>query len=217
MPKIKIAPSILLADHNSLNEQIRKVEPYSDIIHVDIMDGKFVPPTTFSVQQIKALKTKLPLEAHLMVKNPEDHYIDDYSFCDIIIIHEESTKNFQGAIDKIKSLGCKVGITIRPSTNLEKLMPYIDQANMVLIMSVEPGYAGQKFIPSVIEKIKKIRKIKPKIDIEIDGGINKETLPLAKEAGVNVFVAASAIFSQPDSVKAVKELRKIAIGCQGQQ
>lgn len=210
MPSLKLAPSILAAHQGKLNEEIKAVEPYADLIHVDVMDGKFVPPVTFTPSQIRNLKTSLPFEAHLMVNKPEERYIGDYSFCNTIIIHEESTKNFQKAIDKIKEKGCKVGITIKPYTPIEKLLPYVNQADMVLIMSVEPGYSGQKFIPSVLPKIKKIRQLKPDMDIEVDGGINIETVKGAVRAGANMLVAASAIFNQEDKVKAIKELRKAA-------
>ena len=156
MPPIKIAPSILSADKARLNEEIKKVEQYADLLHVDIMDGKFVEPTAFTTEQIKQVKTYLPMEAHLMVNNPVHDWIDDFidAGCTTIIIHEESPVNILDAIHKIKSRGVKVGITIKQATPLSRLKPYIKYADMVLIMTVNPGYSGQKFI----EKIHKERE-----------------------------------------------------------
>ena len=155
--KIKIAPSILSADKSNLQNEVEDIEAYSDLIHVDIMDGNFVPPTTFKPEEIKNIKSTLPKDVHLMVVDPEKSFIDDYAEAGaaIITIHAEACKDIPKTIDKIKNLGIKVGLSINPPTSLDLLLPYIDKVDMILIMSVNPGYAGQKFIPEVLEKIKK--------------------------------------------------------------
>jgi len=210
--RIKIAPSILSAEPARLNEEVKEIEPYSDLIHVDIMDGKFVPPVSFAPSEIKAVKTKLPKDVHLMVQNPEIKFIDDFADAgaNIITIHAEGCKDINKAIEKIRKKGIKVGISINPPTSLGVIKPYLNKVDMVLIMSVNPGYPGQKFIPDVLPKIKELRKLKPNLDIEIDGGINKETVKQAVDAGANVIVAGSSIFGQKDRKKAVEELRAAA-------
>ena len=210
--RIKIAPSILSAEPTRLNEEVKEIEPYSDLIHVDIMDGKFVPPVSFAPSEIKAVKTKLPKDVHLMVQNPEIKFIDDFADAgaNIITIHAEGCKDINKAIEKIRKKGIKVGISINPPTSLGVIKPYLNKVDMVLIMSVNPGYPGQKFIPDVLPKIKELRKLKPNLDIEIDGGINKETVKQAVDAGANVIVAGSSIFGQKDRKKAVEELRAAA-------
>lgn len=211
--KIKIAPSILSADKIKLQKEVNEIEPYSDLIHIDIMDGKFVPPTTFKPEEIKKIKTKLEKDVHLMVQYPiKDNFIKNFADAgaSIITIHEECKDNIKEAFELIRRKGVKVGISINPSTSLDKIKPYLDDVDMVLIMSVNPGYPGQKFIPDVLPKIKELRKLKPNLDIEIDGGINKETIKKAAEAGANVFVAGSAIFKEEDRKKAIGELRKAA-------
>ena len=205
--KIKIAPSILSADRNKLNEEVKEIENYAELIHVDIMDGKFVPPTTFKAEEIKKIKTKLPLDVHLMVEKPST-YIDDYSFASIITIHGECKENIDELINKIKNKNIKVGISINPPTPLDKIKEYLDKVDMILVMSVNPGYAGQKFIEDVLEKIKELRKLKPYLDIEIDGGITKDTIKKAVDAGANIIVAGSAIFDKEDRKKAIEELRQ---------
>ena len=206
---IKIAPSILSADRKNLQEEVNEIEPYADLMHIDIMDGKFVPPVTFMAKEIKKIKTKLVKDVHLMVVEPEKSFIPDFieAGAGIITIHAEACKDISKTIKMIKSKGIKIGLSINPPTPLEKLLPYINDIDMALIMSVNPGYAGQKFIPEVLEKIKKLRKLKPNLDIQIDGGINKETIKQAADAGANVFVAGSSIFSQKDRKKAIQELR----------
>jgi len=212
MLPIRIAPSILSADRSNLQQEVRLIEPYADYIHIDIMDGKFVPPVTFRPEEIKAIHTKLPKDVHLMVEYPEkDGYID--SFIDagaaIITIHTECKEDTHGLIRCIKKKGA---VTIRPKTPIAELEPYLDTADMVLIMSVEPGYSGQAFMPAVLEKVRRIRKLKPELDIEIDGGINAVTIMDAVRAGANVIVAASAIFGRKDRIKAMQELRSAAKG-----
>ncbi|MCK5282700.1 MAG: ribulose-phosphate 3-epimerase [Nanoarchaeota archaeon] len=208
--RIKIAPSILSADKDNLQKEVEEIEPYADLIHVDIMDGKFVPPITFLPDEIKNIDSKLPKDVHLMVSDPEKSFIDDYAEAgaSIITIHAEACGDITKTIEKIKNLNIKAGLSINPPTPLEKILPYIGQVDMVLIMSVNPGYAGQKFIPEVLEKIRKLRQLKPELDIEIDGGINKDTIKQAVDAGANVIVAGSAIFNQKNRKKAIDELRE---------
>lgn len=216
MSRIKIAPSILSADKKSLNEEIKKIESYADIIHIDVMDGKFVEPITFPIEDVRKLKTRLPLEAHLMVDEPENKWIDDYidSGCSSIIIHQEATKNIDNAIALIKKKGARAVISIKPATSLKTILQYLKKLDMVLIMSVNPGYAGQMFMPEIIPKIKELRRIDNNIDIEVDGGMNVDTVKEVVKAGANIIVAASAIFKSKDSVRAIKELRRVIIKCQ---
>ncbi len=213
MTKIKIAPSILSADASKLQEEVNDIEQYSDVLHVDIMDGKFVPPTTFDHNTIKAIKTKLPKDVHLMVDHPIiENYIENYvdAGASSITIHEECKDNIDEALELIRKKGIKTAISIKPKTPLEKINKYLDKVDMVLIMSVEPGYAGQKFIPEVLSKAKELRKLKPNLDIEIDGGINYETIKEAAKAGVNVFVAGSFIFKNKNRKEVIEKLKKEA-------
>jgi len=213
MIKIKIAPSILSADKSKLQQEVDNIEPYADILHVDIMDGKFVPPTTFNHKTIKEIKTKLPKDVHLMVDHPiKDKYIENYADAgaDIITIHEECKDNIDKAFKLIKSKGIKTSISIKPKTSLETIKPYLDKVDMVLIMSVEPGYAGQEFIQDVLPKAAELRKLNPNLDIEIDGGINYETINQAAKAGVNVFVAGSFIFKNKNRKEVIEKLKKAA-------
>ena len=208
MSRIKIAPSILSADLSKINDEIKEVEKYSDLIHVDIMDGIFVKPTTIDAAFVKKIKTKLPLDVHLMVHEPRDSYIKGFidAGASSITIHEEACINPQHQIDFIKKNKIKTGISIKPNTPLEKIKKYLDMVDMVLIMTVEPGYAGQKFIETATSKISELRKLKPKLDIEVDGGINPYTARVAYDAGANVFVAGTSIFGKKDRIAAIKEI-----------
>jgi len=210
MPKIKIAPSILSADMSKINQEVKEVEKYANLIHVDVMDGIFVPPTTIDSAFIKNIKTKVPLDVHLMVHEPNNSYIRGFinAGAHSITIHEEACKNPSRQISFIKKNNTKAAISIKPSTPLDRITKYLDLVNMVLVMTVEPGWAGQKFIESTMPKVMELRKLKPKIDIEVDGGINPYTARIAFEAGANVFVAGSSIFGQTDRVKAMMELRR---------
>lgn len=208
MLNIKIAPSILSANLSKINEEIKEVEKYSDLIHVDIMDGIFVPPTTVDANFVKTIKTKVPLDVHLMVHEPSNSYLK--SFIDAgaysITIHEEACKNPSKQINFIKKNKRKAAISIKPNTSLDRITKYVDIVDMVLVMTVEPGYAGQKFIESTMPKVRRLRKLKPKLDIEVDGGINPLTARIAFEAGANVFVAGTSIFGKKDRVAAIKEI-----------
>ena len=208
MPRIKIAPSILSADLSKVNQEIKEVEKYADLIHVDIMDGIFVPPTTVDSDFVKTIKAKIPLDVHLMVHEPNDSYIKGFidAGASSITIHEEACKDPARQIGFIKKNRIKAGISIKPNTSLDKIKKYLDIVDMVLVMTVEPGWAGQKFIQYTMPKVKELRKLKPKLDIEVDGGINPVTAGIAFESGANVFVAGTSIFGKKDRVAAIKEI-----------
>jgi len=215
MLKIKIVPSILSADQEKLQEEIKEIEAYSDLIQVDVMDNKFVPNETPGPEYLKKFETSIPLDVHLMVVEPTEKYMR--KFIEInpklkinnITVHVEACEDVGKTLDIIKKLGVKPSIALNPKTPLEKILPYINKIKNVQFMTVEPGFSGQKFIPEVLPKIKALREKYPDLDIEIDGGINLETAPLAKQAGVNVFCASSYIFKAEDKVKAIKDLRNI--------
>ena len=207
---LKIAPSILSADRKKLQSEVAQVEPYSDLIHVDIMDGKFVPPTTFSPAEIKSIRTRLPKDVHLMVDYPlADKHIDRFiaAGASIITIHQECKDDLLECIKYIKLKGAMPSLAIRPKTPLETILLYLRKVDMVLIMSVEPGYAGQAFMPAVLQKVRELRDIRKDMDIEIDGGITTQTIKDAVSAGANVIVAASAVFGKNDRKQAILDLR----------
>lgn len=211
MRKIKIAPSILSADFSRLGEEIIALEKAgADWIHIDIMDGAFVPNISFGVPVIKCIrgKTNLIFDVHLMIANPEK-YIEDFvkAGADIIVVHVETTNHLHRLIQLIKSYGVKVGVSLNPGTSPELIKYIINDLDLVLVMSVNPGFGGQKFIENSVEKIKELRKMNDKIEIEVDGGITEETIVKCKEAGANVFVAGSYIF-KGDYVQRINNLKK---------
>jgi len=211
--KIKIATSILSTDKNNLQNDINSLERSADFIHIDVMDGKFVPPIYSAYEEIKNIKTKILKDVHLMVEHPlTDKYIDNYISvgAEIISIHQECKDDINKVLNYIKLNGIKSAIAFNPSTPLEKIKQYLEKIDMVLIMSVKPGYSGQKFMPEVLNKAKELRKLKPNLDIEIDGGIDEYTIIKAAKAGVNIFVSGSYIFRQADRSAAINELKKIA-------
>ena len=202
MSSIKIAPSILSADFGQLGSEINKLEKAgADMIHIDVMDGHFVPNLTVGPPVIKTLRkyTKLPFDVHLMI-SPVHKYIKDYAEAgaDIITIHPEATDNLQESIEHIKKFGKKVGVSLNPNTQIDIIEKLLVEINLVLIMSVHPGFAGQKFIPNVLDKIKELKKIKDEknlnFDIEVDGGINFDNSKLVIEAGANILVSGTTIF-----------------------
>ena len=219
MKKIQISPSILSADFSNLGDEIKRLEDSgADMIHVDVMDGHFVPNLTIGPPVIKSLRkyTKLPFDVHLMI-DPVHKYIKDYSDAgaDIITFHPEATKDILETINLIKSLNKKVGISFNPDTKISAADKHLDKIDLILIMSVYPGFGGQKFIKEVIKKIKDLDKIRKEkkfeFKIEIDGGINFETSKVAIEAGVDILVSGTTIFKENngDLKKNIKTLKQI--------
>lgn len=216
MTKIKIAPSILSADFAKLGAEIQDVERAgADWIHVDVMDGHFVPNITIGPLIVDAIRphTSLPLDVHLMIENP-DAYIPSFvkSGADIITVHQEACPHLHRTIYQIKELGVKAGVVLNPATSLELIKPIVQDLDLILLMTVNPGFGGQAFIPSVLQKIKACRQLLNEhnlshIDIEVDGGVNSTTAKQCAEAGANVLVAGSAIFNQADREQAIAAIR----------
>ena len=219
MKKIQVSPSILSADFSKLGEDIKRLEENgADMIHVDVMDGHFVPNLTIGPPVIKSFRkyTKLPFDVHLMI-DPVHKYIKDYSDAgaDIITFHPEATKNILQTIDLVKSLGKKVGISLNPDTEITAAEEHLDKIDLILIMSVYPGFGGQKFINDVVKKIRDLDQIRKErklnFKIEIDGGINFETSKVAVEAGVDILVSGTTVFKENngDLKKNIKTLKQI--------
>lgn len=212
---IKVAPSILSADFSKLAEDIKSIEQGgADLVHVDVMDGHFVPNITIGPLVIESIKpiTKLPLDVHLMIENP-DRYIESFvkSGADIISVHAEATPHLHRTVHLIKNLGAKAAVAINPATPLNVLDYVLDDLDMVLLMTVNPGFGGQSFIKSVIPKISLLRETinqrRLKTDIEVDGGINNQTSKDVVKAGANVLVAGSYVFGQKNRQEAISSLR----------
>jgi ribulose-phosphate 3-epimerase len=211
--KIKLAPSILSADFSRLADEVRAVEKAgADWIHVDVMDGHFVPNLTIGPVVVDALRpiTKLPLDCHLMVSRPED-WVEAFAKAgaDRITVHAEATVHLDRLLHHIQDHGCKAGVSINPGTSLAMIEEVLDIADLVLVMSVNPGFGGQKFIDTAISKVERLAEVrgKRKFLIEIDGGINAENIGELTKAGVDVFVAGSTIFGAKDRARAIAELR----------
>ena len=219
MKKIQISPSILSADFSQLGNEIKRLEEGgADMIHVDVMDGHFVPNLTIGPPAIKALRnyTKLPFDVHLMIK-PVHKYIKSYAEAgaNIITIHPEATDNLNNSIKHIKELGKKVGVSLNPKTKIDIIKGLLREIDLILIMSVHPGFGGQKFIPETISKIKELKNIKLKenlkFDIEVDGGIDFNNSKLVVEAGANILVSGTTIFksNNGDIKKNIEILKSI--------
>lgn len=212
---IKIAPSILSADFAKLGEEVREVERAgADLIHIDVMDGHFVPNITMGPIVVEALRpiTKLPLDVHLMIENP-DAYIESFAKAgaDYITVHVEACRHLHRTLQLIKASGAKPGVVLNPHTPVEQIVHILNDIDMVLFMTVNPGFGGQTFIDSVIPKIRQLRGMIEErglaIDIEIDGGINEETIKPCVEAGANIFVAGSAIYNKEDRAQALQAIK----------
>ena len=214
---LKIAPSILSADFSALAEDIKKIEDGgADYIHVDVMDGHFVPNISFGAAVMKSMngKTSVPYDVHLMIENP-DQYIGDFvtDNTEFITVHQEACTHLHRTIQNIKSKGVKAGGSINPATPVSSLECILEDVDLVLVMSVNPGFGGQKFIPSALEKVRQLAAIKKEKNldfaIEIDGGVTLENAKEVMDAGVEIAVAGSAVFKAPDVAERVREFKKI--------
>lgn len=214
---IKIAPSILSADFSNLKEGISLIEKGgADYIHLDVMDGHFVPNITFGAPVIKSLRklTEVPFDVHLMIENPE-RYIEDFvdAGADIITVHEESTVHLHRLIQQIKGQGVKAGVSLNPATSLDVLEYVLEDLDMVLIMSVNPGFGGQSFIPQCKAKIRALKKMitdrNLDVDIQVDGGVKLDNVKEIAECGADIVVAGSAIFGAEDVVETTKQFKNI--------
>jgi len=205
---IEIVPAILVKTPEELKQRLKEVEPYVKRVQIDIMDGIFVPNKTVQPEDMKDFETNLMKEVHLMVDDNEKYVEDflDLGF-DMIIVHYESCKDIPSIIKKVKDRGKKIALAINPSTPLSAIKDYLDDLDMVLIMTVNPGFSGQGFVSSVIPKIRELRSMRRDFDIEVDGGIKVGTAKLAAEAGANIIVSCSGIYKFEDKEKAIEALK----------
>lgn len=210
--EVKISPSMLACDFANMDKEAQKcASGGAQMIHLDVMDGHFVPNISFGAPVIASLKKvcSVPFDVHLMISQPLN-YIDDFVLAgaDIITFHVESNSDIQKTIDKILAAGCKAGLSVKPNTPIEEVYPYLDKLDMVLVMTVEPGFGGQSFMEDMMPKISELRSKCPNLDIQVDGGINEETVKIAACAGANVFVAGSAVFKSENPAKTIAGLKK---------
>ena len=211
MPEIKIAPSILSADFLHLEQEIKSVEKYADWIQFDVMDGLFVRNISFGQDIVRQAKTSCLKDVHLMIERPE-RYVKEFAGCgaDVISIHAEATKKIPQTLKSISDLGCVAGLALKPKSSEQAFLKNSKYADLALVMTVEPGFGGQKFMQGMLPKITTIRKALPEIDIQVDGGIEETTAFLAAKAGANIFVAGSSIFKSNDRKKAINNIRNAA-------
>lgn len=216
---IKIAPSILAADFAKLGQEVKEVEAAgAELIHIDVMDGHFVPNISFGAIALEAIRplSTLPMDVHLMIENP-DQYIEQFAKAgaDYITVHVEACRHLHRTIQLIRSHGVKPGVVLNPHTPIETIQHILEDVDMVLIMTVNPGFGGQKFIESVVPKVEALSEIIKErglnIEIEIDGGINAETIVPCAKAGATVFVAGSAIYSKEDRAQALQEIKQAGL------
>jgi ribulose-phosphate 3-epimerase len=223
--RIEIAPSILASDFSRLSDEIRRVEEGgADVLHVDVMDGHFVPNITIGIPVVECLRkaTRLPLDVHLMIENPEE-YIEEFvrAGANRVLVHEESTVHLDRALAMVREHGAEAGAVINPATPVVMLSEVLDKVDTVLVMSVNPGFGGQKFIPAAYGKIRQLAEWRARYNgqfrIEVDGGVDDENVGELAKAGANTFVAGTSIFHTPDPAAAARELRRRANGALSQK
>jgi ribulose-phosphate 3-epimerase len=219
MPRARIAPSILSADFSRLGEEVRAVEQAgADIIHVDVMDGHFVPNITIGPPVVRDLRqvTKLPLDCHLMIENPDD-YIGHFARAgaDMISVHAEACRHLHRSVHLIKEHGVKAGVALNPATPVEAIETLIEDLDFVLVMSVNPGFGGQSFIESILQKVRRLRALAnerhPQLELEVDGGIKLDNAARVRDAGIDLFVAGSAVFKTDDYGATIRRFKE-AVG-----
>ncbi len=214
--KILIAPSILSADFGKLNEEIVSVQQYADMMHVDIMDGHFVPNITFGAPVVERIRTTLPIDVHLMIEHPEN-FVEDFTKalekahgrkddC-YITVHAEACVHLHRVLQQIRALGVKPAVALNPASPLEMIEYVLDDVEMVLLMTVNPGFGGQKFIEAVLPKVRQLRAMRPNLNIQVDGGVNDKTAHKVIAAGANILVAGSYVFGASDRADAIRGLR----------